>query len=108
MEFKVGDVVKVKDSVVGGYTYDGEFIDDNDFILTNDYLIVRDIIDDKSREGNKLLSFYGIPVLLYPANIFNKVGELDTTKAERNTTHYFKSKKHYASLLDYLLSFISK
>ena len=108
MEFKVGDVVKVKDSVVGGYTYDGEFISDNDLVLGNDYLIVKEIIDDKTREGNKLLGFYGIPVLLYPANIFNKVGELDTTKAERNTTHYFKSKRHYPSLLDYMLSILSK
>lgn len=104
MIFKNGDVVRVKSSVEEGHTYDGIFIGiEDDFLFNNDFIVVKKSVDNRLRDGSTLVEVYGTGVM-YPANIFDKVGEVDVSKAQKNTDHYFKSKKYYPSTTDYIYS----
>lgn len=104
MFFKKNDILVLKNSVEGGRAYDGVFLDhDMRDVLRYETIIV-DYERHITRNGRDTQYVYvnGIEDVEFPSSIFNKVGEmLDTMQV--NDTHYFRSKKTYDSLTDYLL-----
>jgi hypothetical protein len=105
MFFKKNDILVLKNSVEFGRAYDGVFLSEDHLntIVAGSPVVVTDVStlvrNDRDTQYVVISSF---PNYKLPSSIFNKVGEmLDTMQV--NDTHYFRSKKTYDSLTDYLL-----
>lgn len=104
MFFKKNDILVLKNSVDGGRAYDGVFLDHDMRSVLQYETIVVDSERHLDRNGRDTQYVYvsGIEDMEFPSSIFNKVGEM-FDEVQVNDNHYFRSKKTYDSLTDYLL-----
>lgn len=101
MLFERGDVVVLKDGIESGRAYDGVFISEKRLAkLQNNILVVSDdTLEFRNGRDTQYVKIMGIN---YPSSIFNLTGTVEFWDVEKNDTHYFRTKKTYASKEDYL------
>lgn len=102
MLFERGDVVVLKEGIESGRAYDGIFISEKRLEKLQDNIVVvsDDFIELRNGRDTQYVKVMGIT---YPSSIFNWIGFVDIQDIEKNDTHYFRTKKTYASKEDYLL-----
>ena len=104
MFFKKGDILVVKGSVTPNRAYDGVFIDSTTLDKINSSLnVVDDTTNlDRNERDTQYVTLKDLVDFRLPSAIFNKAGEM-YDDVQKNDTHYFRSKKTYSSLADYVL-----
>ena len=104
MFFKKNDILVLKGSVDANRAYDGVFIDKDRLDTLMALPIVVDGVSTlvRNERDTQYVTIVGMEDFKLPSSIFNKVGEM-FDEMQVNDTHYFHSKKTYATFTDYLL-----
>jgi hypothetical protein len=104
MFFKKGDILVVKGSVTPNRAYDGVFVSEDTLDIINfGFNVVDDTVNlDRNERDTQYVTLKDLKDVRLPSSIFNKAGEM-YDDVQKNDTHYFRSKKTYNSLADYVL-----
>jgi hypothetical protein len=101
MFFKKGDLLVLKGSVTPNRAYDGVFVSQAILdSISSDGVVVQEVSNLTRNERDT--QYVVIKDLKLPSSIFNKLGEV-YDEPQVNDTHYFRSKKTYDSLVDYIM-----
>lgn len=104
MFFEKNDILVLKNSVEANRAYDGVYIDADRLNTLATLPIVVDGVSSLVRNDRdtQYVTILGMEDYKLPSSIFNKAGEM-FDEIQTNDTHYFRSKKTYATFTDYLL-----
>lgn len=104
MFFKKNDILVLKNSVESGRAYDGVFLDSEvlGVLKCDDIVVNGERHLERNGRDTQYVYVNGMEDMEFPSSIFNKVGEM-LDEMQVNDTHYFRSKKTYDNLTDYLL-----